>query len=74
MDLTIDEIFTYLIDAEWDEKHNQRLARLTRAARFRYQVALDEIDYTPDRNLYKNLILRYGVTQLYSSSIVPRNP
>jgi DNA replication protein DnaC len=58
MDLTTDEIITYLIDAEWDEKHNRRLARLTRAARFRYQATLEDIDYTLDRNLDKNQILR----------------
>jgi hypothetical protein len=32
MELTTDEVITYLIDSEWDEKHNRRLARLTRAA------------------------------------------
>jgi DNA replication protein DnaC len=57
-DLTTDEVITYLVDAEWDEKHNRRLARLTRAARFRYQAAIEDIDYTLERNLDKNQILR----------------
>ena len=58
MDLTTDEVIGYLIDSEWDEKHNRRLERLTRAARFRYQAALEDIDYTLDRTLDKNQILR----------------
>ena len=58
MDLTPDEVISYLIDAEWDDKHNRRLTRLTRAARFRYQAALEDIDYTLDRNLDKTRILR----------------
>lgn len=58
MDLTTDEVITFLIDSEWDEKHNRRLERLSRAARFRYQASLEEIDYTLNRTLDKNLILR----------------
>ena len=58
MDLTTDEVISYLVDSEWDEKHNRRLDRLTRAARFRYQAALEDIDYTLDRTLDQNQILR----------------
>lgn len=58
MGLTTDEVVTFLIDSEWDEKHNRRLERLIRAARFRYQASLEEIDYTLDRTLDKNQILR----------------
>ena len=58
MDLTTDELVSYLIDSEWDDKHNRRLHRLTRAAKFRYQAAVEDIDYTLDRTLDKNQILR----------------
>lgn len=58
MNLTTDEVVSYLVDAEWDEKHNRRLNRLLRAARFRYQASLEEIDYTLDRTVDKNQILR----------------
>lgn len=58
MELTSDELVSFLIDSEWDEKHNRRLNRLTKAARFRYRAALEDIDYTLDRNLDKNQILR----------------
>lgn len=58
MNLTADEVVSYLVDAEWDEKQNRRLDRLTRAARFRYRAALEDIDYSLDRNLDKNQLLR----------------
>lgn len=58
MDLTTDEVVSYLVDSEWDEKRNRRLTRLTRAARFRYRAALEDIDYTLDRNLDKNQLLK----------------
>ncbi len=58
MKLTIDEAISYLIDAEWDFKHNRRLERLVRAARFRYQASLEELDFNLDRNIDKNKIMR----------------
>jgi DNA replication protein DnaC len=58
MKLTMDEALAHLIDREWDEKHNRRLDRLVKAARFRYQASIEDLDYTFDRNLDKNLILR----------------
>ena len=36
MDLTVDEALSYMVDSEWDEKHNRKLKRLIIAARFRY--------------------------------------
>lgn len=58
MDLTMDETISHLVDREWDDKHNRRLDRLVKAARFRYQASIEDIDFTLDRNLDKNLILR----------------
>ena len=58
LDLTTDETISYLVDAEWDEKHNRRLERLSRAARFRYLAAIEDIDFTLNRNLDKNQIVR----------------
>ncbi|WP_460058356.1 ATP-binding protein, partial [Spirochaeta dissipatitropha] len=58
MNITTDEAITYLIDAEWDEKHNRRLERLSKAARFRYTAAIEDINFALDRNLDKNQILR----------------
>lgn len=58
MDLPLDEALSYLVDTEWDEKHNRKLKRLVTAARFRYQASLEDIDYSLSRNLDKNKILR----------------
>ena len=58
MKLTIDEAISHLIDSEWDYKHNRRLERLVKSARFRYQASLEDLDFSLDRNLDKNKILR----------------
>ena len=55
---TADELIGHLVDAEWDERHNRRLARLLKGARFRYQATFEQIDFRRARNLDKNLVLR----------------
>jgi len=55
---TIDEFLTHLIDAEWNDRNERKRVRLTRAAGFRYQASMMELDYTEKRNLDKNLMLR----------------
>lgn len=56
--LTADELLAHLIQAEWDERYNRRLARLLKAANFRYQASFEHIHFHPHRQLDKNLILR----------------
>lgn len=58
--VTADELLGHLIDAEWDERHNRRLQRLIKAAKFRYQASLEEIDFELDRGLDKNMLLRFS--------------
>ena len=55
---TTGELLGHLIDAEWDDRHNRRLQRLIKAAKFRYQASLEEIDFNLDRGLDKNMLLR----------------
>jgi DNA replication protein DnaC len=55
---TTDEIIAHLVDAEWDDRYNRKLARLVKAANFRYQVAFEQIDFFHSRNLDKNIMLR----------------
>ena len=57
---TTDELLGHLVDAEWDERHNRRLERLIKAAKFRYQASLEEIDFKLDRGLDKNMLLRFS--------------
>ena len=57
---TADELLGHLVDAEWDDRHNRRLQRLIKAAKFRYRASLDEIDFKLDRGLDKNMLLRFS--------------
>ena len=53
-----DELIAHLVDAEWDERYNRKLARLLKAAHFRYKACVEQIDLSHLRNLDKNLLLR----------------
>lgn len=55
---TSDELIAHLVDAEWEERFNRRLARLIKTAGFRYQASFERIDFTQKRNLDKNIFLR----------------
>lgn len=57
---TIDELLTYLIDSEWDDRNTRRKARLKKAAGFRYEASFEELIYTEDRNIDKNQMLRFA--------------
>lgn len=56
--LTQDELLTHLIDSEWNERKDRKRMRLQKAAGFRYQASITEIDFTSDRNFDKNQMLR----------------
>jgi DNA replication protein DnaC len=55
---TIDELLTHLIDSEWGDRNERKRTRLTKAAGFRYQASLSDLDFSLNRNLDKNLMLR----------------
>ena len=59
-DYTNDELIAYLVQCEWDDRHNRRIERLTKSARFRYAAVMEAIDYRPSRELDKNLVQRLG--------------
>ncbi len=52
------EMMAHLIEAEWNDRHNRRLDRLLKNAKFRYQANLSEIDYAHLRGLDKGQILQ----------------
>lgn len=58
-----DELIAHLVDAEWEERQNRRLARLLQAAHFRYQATFEQIDPDGPRQLDKNLLLRLSRCQ-----------
>ena len=57
-EMTIDEALAGMIDAEWDERYNRRLARLLRQAQLRFQASIEQLNYDKKRKLDKGLILR----------------
>jgi len=59
-DITPDEFIAHLVDAEYDDRHNRRLSRLIKNAKFRYTASFEEIDFNVERNLSKNMFLRFS--------------
>jgi DNA replication protein DnaC len=59
--LSFEERFGLIVDAEWVSRKNNRLARLVRKADFAWPGAcLEDVDYHADRQLDKALIARLG--------------
>lgn len=56
---TIDELIAHLIDAEYDNRYNKKLARLIKNAGFKQRATFDQIDFVTQRTLDKNQILRF---------------
>lgn len=57
-ELSLDEVMATLIDAEWEDRQQRKIAGLIKRARFRQQAAATDIDYHPDRGLDKTLVGR----------------
>nr|WP_317133724.1 ATP-binding protein [Galbibacter orientalis] len=56
---TNDELVAYLLQSEWDDKHNRKIERLTKAAKFRYKASVEEISFESSRMIDKNLLIRF---------------
>jgi len=56
--LTADEMLATLIQAEADERENRRTGRNIKQAKFRYHAAIEQINFSAQRNLDKNTFLR----------------
>lgn len=57
-DYSPDQLVAHLVDAEWIDRENRKYMRLLKAAKFRYQAAIESMDYSPVRNLDKTQMLR----------------
>lgn len=55
---TLDEFVAQLIEAEWDDRHNRKINRNIKNARFRYKASLEKIIYDKERNLDQNKLIR----------------
>lgn len=56
--LTTDEAIAHIIDAEYDERHNRKLTRLINTAGFKQKASIEQISFSSQRNIDKNLLLR----------------
>jgi DNA replication protein DnaC len=57
---TPDEMVSNLIEAEWDDRRNRSIDRQIKSARFRYKASMEGIDYSADRNVDRNQVMRFG--------------
>jgi DNA replication protein DnaC len=55
-----DELLNLLLQAEHDERENQKTGRRLQNARFRMRASMEEIDFITPRGLNKNQILRFA--------------
>lgn len=56
--LTVDEMIAHLIDEEWDDRYNRKIARSMKNARFRYNASIEQMHFDLSRNLDKNMVNR----------------
>jgi len=56
--LSSDELIAHITDAEWDDRHNRKTRRLTKAAGFRTRAVFPEIDFSIARGLERNAFMR----------------
>jgi len=59
-DFTNDQLIAFLIESEWDDRHNRNIERRMKNARFRYQACIEGLDYQVNRNLDKNQLMRFA--------------
>lgn len=57
---TPDEMVSMLINSEWDDRRDRSIERLIRNAKFRYKASIEEIHYSPDRNIDRNQVMRFA--------------
>jgi DNA replication protein DnaC len=56
--LTADELLSQLVQSEWDDRNQRAVDRSLRNAKFRYKASVETIDFTINRGLDQNLVLR----------------
>lgn len=57
---TPDEMVAFLVDSEWDDRNNRRVARRIKCARFRYKANAEQVDFDIGRNLDRNAFNRFS--------------
>ena len=60
---TSDELVAHLVEAEWNDRYNRRLARLIKSAQFRYTAHINEVDYAHPRGLDRGIVQRLATAE-----------
>jgi DNA replication protein DnaC len=55
---TNDELVLHLVQSEWDDRQHRTLQRGLKNANFRYKASIEQLDYTEERGLDKNVVQR----------------
>lgn len=55
---TLDQFIAQLIESEWDDRHNRKIDRSLKNARFRYKATIENMIYDQHRTIDRNNILR----------------
>ncbi len=56
--LPFDDRFSLLVDSEWISRQNKRLANLVRKAGMKYNCAIEEFVFTPERSVNRQTIMQ----------------
>ncbi|MEO7049183.1 MAG: IS21-like element helper ATPase IstB [Ferruginibacter sp.] len=55
---TNDELVQHLIESEWDDRRHRAVQRGLKNANFRYSASIEQLDYSGERGLDKNIVQR----------------
>jgi DNA replication protein DnaC len=55
---TNDELVHHLVQSEWDDRQHRTVLRGLKNANFRYNASVEQLDFTEERGLDKNLVQR----------------
>lgn len=67
-DYTLDQFVSMIIDSEMDDRHNRKIERSIKNARFHYKSSIENITYDVTRNIEKNNILRLAECEFVENS------
>ena len=57
-ELTTDELVAHLVEEEWDDRCNRKIARGIINARFRYKASVEQMYFESERGMDKNQVMR----------------
>jgi DNA replication protein DnaC len=61
--MTQDQFVFHLVSSEWDNRRNRSIDRAVKAAMFRYNATLEDIDYSFERGLDRNQVERLAALE-----------